>query len=394
MFGLMKYNRQSDCNENSNTYRLSYCGTCKAIGALYGQKSRLFLNRDVVFLNEILAELSIEEKKENWDESFSSINCLVLPEKNNIPISLKYSAAINILLSNLKIKDNVLDEKILKANLWKGTNLIYNNEFKQAKSDLSQLGLDVKTIENYAEKQIQIEGLKNSQLEFYSEQTAKITGKVFEHGFKIINMSNKKEKIGYMIGYYFGMLIYLLDAIEDFERDINLNRFNPIRVTYSIKEPNISFKTFKKLKIKIDEISYLLEENLDQLPIRKEKVDEFKERLKFNISNSIKNIKIEESSNRNNYLLISIVNSIRYTYQKLVPKIAFTFSLFLFLILPKKVFGQINSNNELIIQKGDCGDIVGCFIVLSCIGACCGDHGTVIENKGNKTIIRDGNCCD
>lgn len=39
MFGLMKRGP-----------RLPYCGTCKTLGALYGQQARLLLNHNVAFL--------------------------------------------------------------------------------------------------------------------------------------------------------------------------------------------------------------------------------------------------------------------------------------------------------------------------------------------------------
>jgi len=48
MFGLMRH-----------APRLPYCGTCKTMGALYGQRSRVFLSHDVVFLAELLLEFTV-----------------------------------------------------------------------------------------------------------------------------------------------------------------------------------------------------------------------------------------------------------------------------------------------------------------------------------------------
>ncbi len=45
MFGLMK-----------RPPREPYCGTCKTMGERYGQKTRLLLNHDTVFLAELLLE--------------------------------------------------------------------------------------------------------------------------------------------------------------------------------------------------------------------------------------------------------------------------------------------------------------------------------------------------
>jgi hypothetical protein len=65
------------------------------------------LDRDVVFLSEILTELGNDSKKETWDNSYSGINCFKLPLVENIPKSLKYSADVNVFLANLKLNDDI-----------------------------------------------------------------------------------------------------------------------------------------------------------------------------------------------------------------------------------------------------------------------------------------------
>ena len=48
MFGIMK-----------RAERLPYCGSCKTIGAMYGQRARLLLNHDMVFLAELLISFGL-----------------------------------------------------------------------------------------------------------------------------------------------------------------------------------------------------------------------------------------------------------------------------------------------------------------------------------------------
>jgi hypothetical protein len=62
MFGLMR-----------RAKRLPYCGTCKTLGTLYGQRSRLLLNHDTVFLAELLMEQSGAPE---WARASPSINSL------------------------------------------------------------------------------------------------------------------------------------------------------------------------------------------------------------------------------------------------------------------------------------------------------------------------------
>ncbi|HLM60716.1 MAG TPA: DUF5685 family protein, partial [Pyrinomonadaceae bacterium] len=78
MFGLMRAKKCGTTEAEKHLRRLNYCGTCKTIGALYGQKARLLLNHDTVFLAEILTALR-DENIRNWSESYQSFNCLDLP---------------------------------------------------------------------------------------------------------------------------------------------------------------------------------------------------------------------------------------------------------------------------------------------------------------------------
>ena len=86
MFGLMK---NTGCLQpgQPDWYRLHYCGTCKSLGRLYGQRSRLFLNYDIVFLSEILTLLQ-ESETEKWDKSLYSKNCFDLPGVQKLPFCL------------------------------------------------------------------------------------------------------------------------------------------------------------------------------------------------------------------------------------------------------------------------------------------------------------------
>ncbi len=82
MFGLMRAKTCKMTTEQKHFRRLHYCGTCKTLGSLYGQKTRILLNYDTVFLSEILSALS-GEKIETWANAFQSYNCLSLPKGEN-----------------------------------------------------------------------------------------------------------------------------------------------------------------------------------------------------------------------------------------------------------------------------------------------------------------------
>ena len=101
MFGLMKARTCSLSPELKRHRRLHYCGTCKTIGGLYGQRSRALLNHDTVFLAELLSALSGADRRlDEWSSPYQSYNCLALPRSaSDMPLALRYAAAATLTLA-------------------------------------------------------------------------------------------------------------------------------------------------------------------------------------------------------------------------------------------------------------------------------------------------------
>ncbi|HEX5080624.1 MAG TPA: DUF5685 family protein, partial [Blastocatellia bacterium] len=116
MYGLMRARHCRQSPEQSDHHRFHYCGACKTMGRLYGQRSRLLLNHDAVFLAELLTLLSVEPTAPamptvlNVDKAYLSYNCLSLPKsEDGMPRALQLAAAANILLTEFKVADRIKD---------------------------------------------------------------------------------------------------------------------------------------------------------------------------------------------------------------------------------------------------------------------------------------------
>ncbi|MGH9764653.1 MAG: DUF5685 family protein, partial [Blastocatellia bacterium] len=98
MFGLMKTRMCHLEGDAKLRRRLHYCGTCKTIGRMYGQKSRFLLNHDTVFLAELLSTLSGDsERMQSWNSAYQSYNCLSLPRQDDdIPLPLEIAATATL----------------------------------------------------------------------------------------------------------------------------------------------------------------------------------------------------------------------------------------------------------------------------------------------------------
>lgn len=258
--------------EEKNFRRLHYCGTCKTIGSLYGQKSRMLLNHDTVFLAEILTSLS-DEKVQTWQKSYQSYNCLSLP-KNEIPISLQFAATANIILTEFKIADHISDTRQRRFKL---AHRVFSKEFIEAEKLLSEWNFPLAKVRNLLETQTNIENHSND-LDELSQPTAQTTAIFFSNGVKLIGR-DEFEHLAHEIGCNFGKLIYILDAYEDFEKDEKRNQFNALKTIFGEKEKAVSIL----LNLESEIISKIYE-----LPISETKKQIFASRLRSNLQKKLK----------------------------------------------------------------------------------------------------------
>lgn len=222
MFGLLRHTPAATGPLPNNT-RIHYCGTCKAIGARYGQLSRFTLNSDIVFLAGLLSAVNGEDTG-RWQKALSSYNCFSMPGRNStLPASLEYAAALNVILAGLKINDNVHDSKSLK---WKGIRRLFRSPYHKALLWMKQQGVPAQKMEQYVaelqrREREKIPGTAKEIFDHYARPIAALTALAMRYG------SKKQTQQLSVIGYHFGQLIYLLDAYRDREKDARKKQFNP-----------------------------------------------------------------------------------------------------------------------------------------------------------------------
>ncbi len=204
-------------------WQLHYCGTCKTMGRQYGHKSRLLLNHDVVFLAELLTELSGEDV-EAWGGAYRSRNCVRLPAKSEMPVVLRYAAAANILLSEYKVADHQVDSR---GKRWAYVRRLFSRSFRAARKHLAALEFPLEECDRILSRQGQLE-TGSSDMDQVSAPTADATALVFRHGARLMGVETRAEELA-SVGRRFGSIVYVLDAWEDFEQDARTGSFNAIR---------------------------------------------------------------------------------------------------------------------------------------------------------------------
>ncbi len=304
MFGVMR--PQNSCSHKPNSsaqfHRMHYCGVCKVIGTKYDQKSRMLLNYDTVFMAEVLSHLS-QEKLEQWEAPLQRINqCFSLPKDADLPPSLEYAAAASLLLSELKIDDNYKDSQRIG---WKLLDRFYSTSFNKATQQLEKWNVPIDSIKELITvqhiKEQNGDNLRSAeeQLDFYADATAQITALIFEAGGLFLNI----KKNLYNFGFEFGRLMYLLDALEDYEKDIFKKQFNPFAARWNFTK-SLSCEQLECMRLAVTNAQQRVVESLKSLPLDEASCQRYQEQLISNIAlriykeRSIPTTKIERLKKR------------------------------------------------------------------------------------------------
>lgn len=267
--------------------RVNYCGTCKTIGSLYGQKSRFLLNHDAVFLAEILSAVS-NEKVETWQKSYQSFNCLSLPQ-NEMPKSLQFAATTNVILTEFKLADHIADEKKRRYKLAQKS---FSSEFQKAEKLLLEWNFPLEKVRAILEKQTSVESERSGEnademLKNFAAPTAETTAIFFSEGARICG-AKEFEKSFYKIGFDFGKLIYLIDAFEDYEKDFRGRKFNAISAAFDLNDNKIAPEIKRKIVAIIKNSESEIANEISNLPIEERRKKIFISRLAENLNRKLK----------------------------------------------------------------------------------------------------------
>ncbi|HZS07251.1 MAG TPA: DUF5685 family protein [Blastocatellia bacterium] len=275
--------------------RLHYCGTCKTLGRLYGQRSRLLLNHDAVFLGELLSLLAENgHEPEKWCSAYQSYNCLSLPPTaDEMPLPLQFAAAANILLTEFKVADQIRDSK---RRHWRLARRYFSDAFRRASRQLNEWKFPLDDLWPLQDWQDQreaelIEGTvqhpADEALLLLAGPTATATAMFFRHGVRLVNRATAQDAMA-RLGFEFGRLAYLLDAFEDYEKDAANGEFNALRSAYGwsgekLTESQRRLATRLLLRVQDQIISAI-----NCLPIPPQQAALFSDRLRINLSHKLR----------------------------------------------------------------------------------------------------------
>ncbi len=217
MFGYIVPCKKQLGEADSKIFGSYYCGLCKAMGRQCSQLSRLGLSYDASFLAMVLSAVTGEEHEEREER------CIVHPLKKRPCIkrdtSVDYAACTGVMLMYLKLLDDVRDEHSIKAlfamSLMSGgarrARKRYPDEYAYIKKCLDELSA--------------VESENDYDIDRAADCFARILQRLFTPDF--ITDKNTRRALDWF-GYNIGRWIFVLDAVNDLEKDYRNHEYNPL----------------------------------------------------------------------------------------------------------------------------------------------------------------------
>ena len=223
MFGYVLPDKSMLKNEEFTLYRAFYCGICLTLKKNYSNASRLFTTYDLTFLS-ILSHDCL-----NYPVQFKQVKCVGGPVKKRVVVDdnplLQKLCAMQLLLSKYKIIDDVTDGKKGRKVLLK----VYSKAFKKAEQELPEAS---KIIESKYNLLRQMEQANENSIDKVCDCFAMMMKQLL----KLIVGDSADEQL-LSLAYNVGKFVYLIDAIDDFDKDRKSGNYNPFIALYG-KEKN------------------------------------------------------------------------------------------------------------------------------------------------------------
>ena len=217
MFGYITPCKPEMKVKEFESYRAVYCGLCQQLKADYGFSARMLLNYDLVLVALIADSLAGEMGAVRCSRCIASP--AVKRHMLNSTGGLRLAAASLVLLGWYKLRDDVQDEKGLRALLARGGCMALGRAFRRACKAQPALAAE---LANQAERQRLVEQMEMTGLDAAAEPSGLMTAAVFG----TCAPDEASRPVLERMGLFLGKIIYWLDAAEDYEKDVQKGRYN------------------------------------------------------------------------------------------------------------------------------------------------------------------------
>ncbi len=231
MFGYVIPDKMNMFVKDYYNYKAYYCGLCKRIGKDCSQLMRISTNYDMVFFDMFChAVLDIKPNYKNEP-------CILSPKKKSIVKGDELTdkiVDINTLLIYYKLLDDKLDSNKPSIAKSMARGLVVSSQYKKAKNNFPEL--DKLFDYEYARlRKMESEG--TASIDMLADPFANMLSRAVN-----VVLGDKSSKDIEDMFYYLGKWVYIIDAVDDTEKDFKNNEFNPFFVGYNYQNKDKFFE--------------------------------------------------------------------------------------------------------------------------------------------------------
>ncbi len=239
MFGYIRiYKPQLKICEYE-TYRAVYCTLCRHLGKQMGIPARLLLNYDYTFMAMLMIALSGEKP------CFEQGRCVVNPLKKcgNCPTNaqaFQYTSALTGIMFYYKLKDSIADSSAGRRLLWRTLQPYASHVRKKAARLYPE---EDAMVSQYITRQFEAENRARESGEIIIDELCQPTADVLSAFAERLAHKESDRVILKHFGYFMGRWIYMIDALDDLDRDLKDGSFNPLALRFGLTPDDAEGKT-------------------------------------------------------------------------------------------------------------------------------------------------------
>ena len=252
MFGYVRADTPYLYIKDDNLYRAMYCGVCKGIGQVCGQAARMGLSYDVTFLSVILHNIAGVDVK--IEKSHCLTHCIRTRQMAEVDELTRRLGALNTALVYYKYTDDIQD-----GDKGRGKRLWFKRGFQKVKQTYPEIERIVR--ENLANQE-QVEKAKTESLDRAADATANMLAEFSDYA-----LGEKKTSATHNLFYAVGKWIYLIDALDDYDKDVKKGAYNPFALAFqaTCKKELLEGKSGEDVRYAFHALFYDIRENLSQI---------------------------------------------------------------------------------------------------------------------------------
>ena len=212
MFGFIRPVKAELRVKEADRFQQVYCGLCHAIRAEYGRFYTLFLSYDMTFFALVAGSEEAETAppcRKRCDASpFRRKSCAETDD------ALRLAADASILLTYHKFQDDLADEKGAKRALAALLCRLGRRGYEKARARMPEADEDIRQA---LEDLRRLEAERCPSMDRAADTSSRMTAAV------VPRTGDTRERILHQMFYQIGRGIYLVDAVQDIQKDMEEN---------------------------------------------------------------------------------------------------------------------------------------------------------------------------